>query len=66
MRIVADTSRCAGAGQCVLTDPALFDQSEDDGTVIVRLPEPADAVQLARARQAVHICPSQALSLRES
>jgi ferredoxin len=66
MRIVADTSRCAGAGQCVLTDPALFDQSEDDGTVIVLNPEPADARQVARARQAVHICPSQALSLRES
>jgi ferredoxin len=66
MRIVADTSRCAGAGQCVLTDPALFDQSEDDGTVVVLKPEPADARQVARARQAVHICPSQALSLRES
>jgi ferredoxin len=66
MRIVADTSRCAGAGQCVLTDPALFDQSEDDGTVIVLSPEPADDQQAARARQAVHICPSGALSLRES
>ena len=66
MRIVADTSRCAGAGQCVLTDPALFDQSEDDGTVIVLNPEPVDARQETRARQAVHICPNQALSLRES
>jgi ferredoxin len=66
MRIVADTSRCAGAGQCVLTDPALFDQREDDGTVIVLTPEPASDQQVSRARQAVHICPSQALSLRES
>jgi ferredoxin len=66
MRIIANTSRCAGAGQCVLTDPALFDQSEDDGTVIVLHPEPADAQQLTRARQAVHICPSQALSLSEN
>ena len=66
MRIIADTSRCAGAGQCVLTDPALFDQSEDDGTVIVLQPEPADAQQLTRARQAVHICPNQALSLSEN
>jgi ferredoxin len=66
MRIVADTSRCAGAGQCVLTDPALFDQSEDDGTVIVLNPEPAGAQEVSRARQAVHVCPSQALALRES
>lgn len=65
MRIIADTSRCAGAGQCVLTDPALFDQSEDDGTVVVITPVPADAQQITRARQAVHICPSQALSIHE-
>ena len=24
MRIVADTSRCVGAGQCVLTEPAVI------------------------------------------
>jgi ferredoxin len=35
MRIIVDTGRCVGAGQCVLTEPALFDQSEDDGTIIV-------------------------------
>ncbi|WP_143116265.1 ferredoxin [Lentzea xinjiangensis] len=34
MRIFADTGKCVGAGQCVLTEPALFDQSEDDGTII--------------------------------
>ncbi|SER75984.1 Divergent 4Fe-4S mono-cluster [Lentzea xinjiangensis] len=34
LRIFADTGKCVGAGQCVLTEPALFDQSEDDGTII--------------------------------
>jgi ferredoxin len=63
MRIVADTSRCVGAGQCVLTDPAIFDQDDEDGTVVVQVPEPAGE-ELDRARQAVHICPSGALSLR--
>ena len=28
MNIIADTGKCVGAGQCVLTEPALFDQSE--------------------------------------
>ena len=65
MRIVADQSRCAGAGQCVLTDPALFDQSEEDGTVIVLRPHPDAAGQQGRARQAVRLCPSGALSLAE-
>jgi ferredoxin len=65
MRIVADTSRCIGAGQCVLTDPAVFDQSEEDGTVVVLVEQPENG-ELDRARQAVRICPSGALSLKET
>jgi ferredoxin len=65
MRIVADTSRCVGAGQCVLTDPTTFDQSEDDGTVVVLHDHPQDQETSARVREAVHICPSRALSLVE-
>lgn len=62
MRIVADTDVCVGAGQCVLTDPSVFDQSEEDGTVIVLVPRPADT---AKAKEAVLVCPSGALSLTE-
>ena len=65
MRIVADTSRCVGAGQCVLTDPAVFDQSEEDGTVVVLVEQPENG-ELDRARQAVRVCPSGALSLLET
>ncbi|GAA1255893.1 ferredoxin [Sphaerisporangium rubeum] len=64
MRITADTSRCVGAGMCVLTAPALFDQDEDDGTVVVLDPAPPPAVQPA-ARRAVRSCPSGALSIEE-
>jgi ferredoxin len=64
MKIIADTGKCVGAGQCVLTEPALFDQSEDDGTVIVLDDQPeGDLVE--KDREAVHVCPSQALSLQE-
>ncbi|EOD69287.1 ferredoxin [Amycolatopsis vancoresmycina] len=64
MKIIADTGKCVGAGQCVLTEPILFDQSEDDGTVIVLDDQPeGDLVE--KAREAVHVCPSQALSLQE-
>lgn len=65
MRIVADTDRCVGAGQCVLTEPAVFDQNEDDGTVLVLVEQP-EKDELAGAREAVGICPSQALSLEEA
>lgn len=64
MRIVADTTRCVGAGQCVLTDPRIFDQSEDDGTVVLRTDVVRDE-DLDRVRQAVDICPSGALSLTD-
>jgi ferredoxin len=63
MRVVADTARCVGAGQCVLTDPDTFDQSDEDGTVVLLRERPADERALARVREAVHICPSRALSL---
>ncbi|HET6501815.1 MAG TPA: (4Fe-4S)-binding protein [Amycolatopsis sp.] len=62
MRIIADTNTCVGAGQCVLTDPEVFDQSQDDGTVILLNERPAD---VEKAREAVNICPSGALSLVE-
>jgi ferredoxin len=64
MKIIADTSRCVGAGQCVLTEPELFDQSEDDATIIV-LNETPEGELVEKAREAVHLCPSQALSLEE-
>ncbi|MEV6448927.1 ferredoxin [Amycolatopsis sp. NPDC051716] len=64
MKIIADTGKCVGAGQCVLTEPALFDQSEEDGTVIVLDDQPQGEL-VEKAREAVHVCPSQALSLQE-
>jgi len=64
MKIKADTGRCIGAGMCVLTLPEVFDQSEDDGTVVVLDTEPPDDVRPAVAR-AVQLCPSGALSLEE-
>lgn len=63
MRIEADAEVCIGAGQCVMTAPELFDQS-DDGVVIVLEPEPGPEFA-TQAREAVGLCPSGALRLRE-
>jgi ferredoxin len=62
VKIIADLSRCVGAGQCVLTEPALFDQNPDDGTVVVLDDQPSGSLAEA-AHDAVRICPSQALSI---
>lgn len=57
-----DRERCIGAGMCALTAPEVFDQSDDDGRVLVRRKSsgPGDA---EKVRRAVRLCPSQALSL---
>ncbi|HET6259924.1 ferredoxin [Pseudonocardia sp.] len=59
MKIAADRDTCIGAGMCVLTAPAFFDQ-DDDGIVqlLVEDVSPGDADV---ARQAVALCPSGAL-----
>ncbi|KUL41655.1 ferredoxin [Actinoplanes awajinensis] len=62
MRVIADPRRCVGAGQCVLTEPALFDQDPEDGTVIV-LDENPSGDLVEAARDAALVCPSQALSV---
>ncbi|MBF9129934.1 ferredoxin [Plantactinospora sp. S1510] len=66
MRVTADLARCVGAGQCVLTEPAVFDQDEEDGTVVVLDSTPKDEKTVTRVRQAIHICPGRALALVES
>jgi ferredoxin len=63
MRIKADTGVCVGSGQCVLTEPAVFDQ-DDDGIVVLLTDQP-DEQAAAQAREAVNLCPSRALSIVE-
>ncbi|WP_156756947.1 ferredoxin [Actinokineospora pegani] len=61
MRIKANTEACIGAGQCVLTDPTVFDQ-DDDGIVVLLTDQPTSE---DTARDAVSVCPAQALSIEE-
>lgn len=63
MRIKADTGVCVGSGQCVLAEPTVFDQG-DDGIVVLLTDQPGSAAA-ARARSAVNLCPSRALSIVE-
>ena len=62
MEIKADTTVCIGAGMCALTVPAIFDQSEDEGTVVVLDSTPPADLEAA-VRRAVTLCPSGAISV---
>jgi len=65
MKIEADRERCIGAGMCALTAPEVFDQDAKDGRVVLRIERPGEEVVEA-VREAVELCPSGALSLRDS
>jgi len=64
VKIEVDRDRCCAAGMCVLTAPALFDQSEDDGTVVLLDAEPSPEHQES-AREAAGLCPSGAIRVVE-
>jgi ferredoxin len=60
MRIQVDRDRCRGAGQCALSAPELFDQSEEDGTVLVLDQQPPPAFH-EQARLAAALCPNSVI-----
>jgi ferredoxin len=64
VRVVADRDVCIGSGNCVLAAPAVFDQDEDAGLVVV-LSQEAVPQHLDAVREAVAHCPSGALRLVE-
>lgn len=61
MKVQADRDVCIQAGNCVMVAGAVFDQ-DDDGIVVVLVDDIPDG-ELDRAREAVKLCPSQALRL---
>jgi len=63
VKVLADRNVCIGAGMCVMTDEAVFDQDEE-GIVLLRCGSVPDGHQ-QRVREAVNLCPSGALSLVE-
>ena len=61
MRVVTSVDKCIGAGRCVVVAPDVFDQSDEEGTVVVRIAEPSGELHEA-VREAVRICPSGAIA----
>jgi ferredoxin len=62
MRVAVDVERCRGAGQCALTAPQVFDQDEEDGTVVVLNDEPPPQLHGA-VRNAAGLCPNSVIQL---
>ncbi len=64
MRVLIDQEKCCGAGQCVVAAPAVFDQGEDDGIVLLLNAEPLAELHYA-VRQAIRVCPALAITIEE-
>jgi ferredoxin len=63
VKITANRDVCISAGNCVMAAGAVFDQDEDGIVVILvdDVPESEDD----HAREAVKLCPSQALRIAD-
>lgn len=61
MKVQADRDICIQSGNCVMVSDTLFDQ-DDDGIVVVLVDEVPEGEQ-DNAREAVKMCPSQALQI---
>ncbi|MDH6114213.1 ferredoxin [Kitasatospora sp. MAP12-15] len=65
MHVTVDQDRCCSSGQCVLTAPDVFDQSEQDGLVLLLQDRPAEALH-AQVRTAAVLCPAGAISIGQA
>ena len=61
MKVEADREVCISAGNCVMAADAVFDQDEDG--IVVLLVDDVPEGEEDHAREAVRLCPSQALRI---
>ncbi|WP_327237955.1 ferredoxin [Streptomyces sp. NBC_01317] len=64
LEVEVDRGRCVGGGMCVLFVPVVFDQSDDDGKVLLKIPVPGAGLT-GSVRGAAKRCPSGAITLHE-
>ena len=60
VKVHIDQEKCIGSGQCVLTEPGVFDQRETDGIVCL-ITELPDQKRIELVRKAERLCPSAAI-----
>ncbi|TQF02138.1 ferredoxin [Kitasatospora acidiphila] len=65
MHVTVDQDRCCSSGQCVLTAPTVFDQSDEDGVVLLLQADPDPSLH-SRLRTAAALCPGGAITLTEA
>ncbi len=64
MTIRIDRDKCVGGGQCVLAAPEVFDQRDEDGTVVLLNEHPPTDLY-GPVREAALLCPALAITVEE-
>lgn len=65
MRIEVDRDRCIGAGQCVMAAAEVFDQDEEEGSVLLLEPTPP-ASSVEAVQHAVRLCPASVIRVYDT
>jgi ferredoxin len=64
VKVTVDQDKCVSSGMCAMNAAEVFDQSDDDGVVIVLVDEPGP--ELAEdTRKAAAACPALAIHLED-
>jgi len=64
VKVTVDQDKCVSSGMCVMNAAEVFDQSDDDGVVVLLVVEPGPELAEA-ARKAAAACPAMAIHLEE-
>lgn len=62
LSVAVDHQKCTAAGQCLLAAPNVFDQSDENGTIVLLDPNPP-ASERANVLDAINRCPAGVISL---
>jgi len=60
-RLIIDHDKCLNSGQCAYMQPELFKLDDDDAPVVI-VESPQGEELIAKAEDAILMCPSQAIS----
>ncbi|MFG1608014.1 ferredoxin [Actinoplanes sp. NPDC049265] len=60
MKVIIDTARCNGHGECVIEAPDVFDLPDDSDVAVVREESPDDT-RRAEVERAAAMCPVTAI-----
>lgn len=62
VKVTVDQELCVGSGQCALTAEDVFDQSDDDGTVVL-LDATPPVDRKVDVQHAAALCPAAAITV---